>query len=265
MIDRQKTAREAAESIRNIWPGRPEFGIVLGSGLSSNLSVFEPELEIPYTDVPGLGSSDVEGHRNRFLAARCSGRSVLLALGRLHLYEGYGAFESALPVAVMGELGVRTAVLTNAAGGIRGDLRTGDIVAISDHLNLQNANALAGFPGPRKFTDMTNAYDLSLYPRLSRAFGIRKGVYAALPGPSYETRAEIRFLKKIGADLAGMSTAQEAIMARFYGMKTIGFSVVTNSHAAVRAGLSHEDVVTAGQAANDRLMAVLKFVIENSR
>lgn len=245
---------------------RPEVAVVAGSGLSIPLGdpVAGPEPLAGWLPFP-VGT--VAGHDHSLeLLAPASGRHALYFRGRLHAYQGYDAAQVVYPVRLAALLGARVLVMTNAAGGIRPDWPAGTLAAVSDHLNLSGLNPLRGEPpadwGPR-FPDMASAYDSELVVRArnhARALGfeLASGVYAGLAGPSYETPAEVRMLRALGADLAGMSTVLEVIAARHLGMRSLVISLVTNPAAGVAATpLDHEDVLAAGRAAAGRVAALL--------
>lgn len=242
-----------------------DVAVVLGSGLSQVASDLVPAQPVPYTDL-GLPSSGVPGHEGRLYAGRIEGKRVLAFAGRAHLYEGHDARTVTRAVRGAAEAGCRTVILTNAAGGVDPGLRPGDLCVITDHLNLTGTNPLIGTAPEvaRNFLDMTDAYDPGLRGvALEVDPALREAVYAGLPGPSYETPAEVRMLRTLGADLVGMSTVLEAIAARREGARVLGLSLVTN----VAAGLSndpvdHDAVTSIGEAGGARLGRLLRGVIE---
>jgi purine-nucleoside phosphorylase len=228
-------------------------------------------VDIPYGDIPGWPGSTAVGHAGRLIVGKLGDVDVAVMAGRAHLYEGYSAEQVVFGVLVLRALGVRSVVFTNAAGGINLAYQRGGLVLISDHINLQGANPLVGpnddSIGPR-FPDMSEAYSREyreIARQVARELGvpISEGVYAAMLGPSYETPAEIRFLRAIGADLVGMSTALEAIAANHAGMKVLGISCVTNMAAGVipESKLVHEEVLEAGAAVRDTLVRFLKALL----
>lgn len=248
----------------------PRVGVVLGSGLGAFASEVEGAIEIPYADLPGWPRSTAIGHAGQLIFGRVSGVPVAVLAGRFHLYEGYSPQQVVHGVRELGRMGVHSLIVTNAAGGIRPDLAKGRLVLISDHINLQGANPLCGpnddALGPR-FPDMTEAY-AATYREIARAAGgelgieLPEGVYAGLLGPSYETPAEIRYLRAIGADLVGMSTVAEAIAANHMGIRCLGISCVTNAAAGIGGEkLNHEEVLEAGRAVRSQLVSLLKAVI----
>lgn len=251
------------------WP-RPEVALVAGSGLSIPLGepVAGPEA---LADWLPFAVGSVAGHDHSLeLLATGGGRHALYFRGRLHSYQGYDAAQVAFPVRLAARLGARVLIMTNAAGGVRADWPAGTLVAITDHLNLTGLNPLRGDPpaawGPR-FPDMATAYDPALVELARRhardlGFELASGVYAGLAGPSYETPAEVRMLRVLGADLAGMSTVLEVIAARHLGLRSLVLSLVTNPGAGVTATpLDHEDVLVAGRQAAGRVAALLAALL----
>jgi purine-nucleoside phosphorylase len=244
---------------------RPETAIVLGSGLGAVAEAFGIENEVAYADVPGLSASTVPGHAGRFVLARHHGRPILLAQGRRHLYEGLTAHEVTAGIRFMHEIGVKRVVLTNAAGAIHENFHVGGLMLITDHLNLQGTTPLLGGP---HFHDMSEVYSRTWCEKFHAAsvqigLKLHAGVYAALLGPQYETPAEIRMLRTLGADAVGMSTVSEAIQARALGMEVAGISMLTNWAAGMRAQtLHHAEVVEVGKTASLYLARLLKAAIE---
>jgi purine-nucleoside phosphorylase len=226
--------------------------VVLGSGLGAFADALADAEQIPMAELPGFPTPAVTGHAGTVVAGRLGGHDVLVLAGRVHLYEGHSVHQVCHGVRVAAAAGVHTAVLTNAAGGIRPDLDIGSLVRIADHLNLSGANALTGpHDGPQpSFVDLSAAYDPELRALAAEVSpGMAEGVYAALSGPSYETPAEIRMLAAMGADLVGMSTANETIACRHLGVRVAGVSLVTNRAAGLGEPLSHTEVMAVGQAA----------------
>jgi purine-nucleoside phosphorylase len=267
--------REAAQLIEKRTPLRPRVGVVLGSGLGAFADSLAHAVRIPYRDLPGFPAATAAGHAGELvvgtLGANGAGTVDVVAMsGRFHLYEGYSARQVVSGIRLFHELGVRRVVLTNAAGGIDVAYPRGALVLISDHINLQGTNPLTGPNdnrlGPR-FPDMTEAYSLDLRriaKETAAELGIHlyEGIYAGLLGPSYETPAEIRYLRAIGADLVGMSTVAEAIAANHMGMSVLGISCVTN----VAAGLSgekldHKEVLEIGQRVGATLLKLLSVLL----
>ncbi|MGA2514270.1 MAG: purine-nucleoside phosphorylase [Candidatus Limnocylindrales bacterium] len=245
---------------------RPEVGLVLGSGLGGVADALVLEAEIRFEDLPGWPGATAPGHAGRLLFGRLSGVPVVVQQGRFHLYEGHSAGFVVQPVLLMGRLGARTVVLTNAAGGVNPGYGAGTLMAIVDHLNLTGRSPLVGPNsteiGPR-FPDMTEVWDSELRARLHAAadaegVALADGVYACLLGPSYETPAEVRLLARLGADAVGMSTALEAVAARWAGMRACGVSLITNPGAGLSgAALDHAEVLAAAALAGPRLARVL--------
>jgi purine-nucleoside phosphorylase len=241
-----------------------KLAIVLGSGLGPFAESLEHELVVPYGEIPDLPVSRVPGHAGRFILARLAGRPLLIAQGRVHLYEGWNAREVTQSVRLMHHLGVETLILTNAAGTVNSGFPPGDWMMLSDHLNLTGHSPLHG---GAHFFDMSEVYDRSLravFRDTSAGLGLRlhEGVYAALPGPQYETPAEIRMLKILGADAVGMSTVPEAIQARALGMRVAAFSCLTNWGAGLSGDtLSHDEVTDTGRQAAGTLARLLHAVL----
>ena len=267
--------QDAASFVLSQTPLRPKLGIVLGSGLGAFADSLVHAVRIPYAEIPRFPVSTAQGHAGEFvvgtLGANGKGTADVAAMsGRFHLYEGYTAQEVTCGIRLFKELGVETVILTNAAGGINPAFVKGALVLISDHLNLQGANPLVGPNdarlGPR-FPDMTEVYPSKLRAlahEVAEQAGVvlHEGVYAGLLGPSYETPAEIRYLRTIGADLVGMSTVLEAIAARHMGMKVLGISCVTNAAAGLGAGnLDHEEVLEIGRRVAGTFLKVLNHLL----
>ena len=263
-------AEAAARFIQKKTKLHPKIALVLGSGLGAFADEFVGATRIPYAKIPHFPRSTAIGHAGQLVIGKVDGVEVAGMQGRVHLYEGYSAQDVAFPIRVFSRLGVKAVILTNAAGGIKKEFTQGRLVVISDHINLQGANPLAGRNadnfGPR-FPDMTNAYDKK-FRELTLAAGRRlgielgEGVYAALAGPSYETPAEIRYLCSIGADLVGMSTVPEVIVARHSGMRALGISCVTNAAAGVLdQPLDHNEVLETAERVKAQFIGLLRAVI----
>jgi purine-nucleoside phosphorylase len=246
------------------------IGVVLGSGLGGFADALEDRRETPYSEIPGWPHSTAVGHAGKLVEGRIGERQVIVLAGRAHLYEGYTAAQVTFGVRELARRGVRSLVLTNAAGGINLDYRPGDLVLISDHINFLGANPLTGpnddVLGPR-FPDMSEAYSRE-YRKIATAAGadlgitLKEGVYAAMPGPSYETPAEIQFLRIIGADLVGMSTVPEVIVANHMGMKVLAISCVTNMAAGMlQQKLVHSEVLETGERVRDTLVKLLGAIL----
>jgi purine-nucleoside phosphorylase len=263
-------AQAAAQFIFSKTKLRPKIALVLGSGLGAFADEFEGAVKIPYGDIPYFPRSTAIGHAGKMVIGEVGDTPVIAMQGRVHLYEGYSVHEVAFPVRVFARLGVQAAILTNAAGGILRELTQGRLVLISDHINLQGANPLSGPNderfGPR-FPDMTSAYDKK-FRAIATAEAARagmvmpEGVYAALAGPSYETPAEIRYLRAIGADLVGMSTVPEVIAARHSNIRVLGISCVTNAAAGViDQPLIHTEVLEVAERVKGQFIALLRAII----
>ena len=253
-----------AMSLTPINKACPETAIILGSGLSGVVDAFGVEAEVAFAEVPGLSASTVPGPVGRFVLVRVSDKPVLIAQGRRHLYEGLSAFEVTASIRFMHDLGIRRVVLTNAAGAIKDSMEVGELMLISDHLNLQGTTPLLG---GAHFHDMSEVYSAGWRQRFHQAaqdlqLPLHEGVYAALLGPQYETPAEIRMLRTLGADAVGMSTVPEAIQARALGMEVAGISMLTNWAAGLKPQtLDHAEVVSVGRQASLRLAALLKAAL----
>ena len=249
---------------------RPRIGLVLGSGLGSFADDLAEAVRIPYAQIPSFPRSTAIGHAGQLVIGKSGDVPVAVMQGRVHLYEGYSVAEVAFPTRVLGRMGIRAVILTNAAGGINLEYAQGALVIVRDHINLQGQNPLAGANderfGPR-FPDMTYTYakryrEIALEEAKKLSIPPREGVYAALLGPSYETPAEIRYLRTIGADLVGMSTVPEAIAARHMGINVLAISCVTNMAAGILdRPLNHEEVLEAGQRVMGQFVALLRAVL----
>ena len=270
MTDQFTLAETAAQSILQRTPLRPRIGLVLGSGLGSFADSLTEATRIPFHDIPAFPRSTAIGHAGQLVIGKAGSVPVAVMQGRVHLYEGYSAQEVAFPMRVFGRMGIRSVLLTNAAGGINLTYKQGALVLLSDHINLQGNNPLAGANDDRfgvRFPDMTHAYDKS-YRAAAReeastlGMTLHEGVYAALLGPSYETPAEIRYLRTIGADLVGMSTVFEVIAARHMGIKVLAISCVTNMAAGILdQPLSHQEVMETGERVKTSFTALLRAVL----
>ena len=233
-------------------------GVILGSGLGSFADTLENRVEKPFSDIPGWPVSTAMGHAGKLVTGQLDGMDVIVAAGRAHLYEGYTAQQVAYPIRELAWRGVTSLVVTNAAGGINLAYQPGDLVLISDHINLMGVNPLSG----PEFINMSEAYSREYREIAKKAGVLKEGVYAALRGPSYETPAEIRYLRTIGADLVGMSTVPEVIAANHLGIKVLGISCVTNMAAGILPQkLAHSEVIETGERVKDRLAALLRAVI----
>ena len=264
VINRAAAAVEAA-------CGRSDIGIILGSGLGDYAGALENPKAIAYSEIPGFPISTVAGHAGRWVAGELHGKKVCMMQGRFHAYEGYDMLDVTLPVRVMAKLGVKTLIVTNACGGVNLDFEPGDLMLISDFINLSGKNPLTGPNldefGPR-FPDMSQAYDreyMKLAGECAEELGIKlqRGVYCWMNGPCYESPAEIRMSRIIGADAVGMSTVPETIVARHCGMRVLGVSCVTNMAAGILdQPLNHQEVMETSDRVKNTFRALLDKVIE---
>jgi purine-nucleoside phosphorylase len=269
---------EAAQFLRaRLGRLRPHIGIVLGSGLGAAAETVLNPVIVPYKDIPNFPQSTVEGHSGRLVAGILGGAQVVVMQGRVHFYEGYSLHDVTFPMRVMGALGIRAVILTNAAGGIGDGYRIGQLVLIADHINMLGWNPLMGPNEPRfafdrdncglKFCDMTEAYSKRLRQIAKQASEIdgetlQEGIYVAVSGPSFETPAEIRAYRTLGATLVGMSTVPETIVARHMGIEVLGISCVTNLAAGLSpTPLSHTEVFEAGKQVERKLANLLERLV----
>jgi purine-nucleoside phosphorylase len=262
---------EAADYIRSRWPGQPRCGIILGSGLGSVGEAIKLEEAIDYGDVPHFLKSTAVGHRGRLLCGNLNSVPVIAMQGRFHCYEGYSAERATFPVRMMNALGIKLLIVSNAAGGLNPNFACGDVMVIDDHINLLNRNPLVGVNddtlGPR-FPDMGAPYDRRLGDRalaIARRndFVCHRGVYAAMLGPTYETRAEIRMLRYFCADAVGMSTVPEAIVAVHAGLRVLGLSTITNICSPDKqVTTSGHEVIATAETARDKLLAIVSGIVE---
>jgi len=250
------------------------IGIVLGSGLGAFADSIEDSVVTPYERIEGWPRSTAIGHAGKLVCGSIEGKPVMVLAGRAHLYEGYTAAQVSFGIRELARRGVRSVILTNAAGGVNLSYKPGDLVLVSDHINLLGVNPLTGpnddSLGPR-FPDMSEAYSRE-YREIAKSaarelgFEMAEGVYAAVPGPSYETPAEIRYLRTIGADLVGMSTVPETIAANYLGMKVLAISCVTNMAAGILPQkLSHVEVMETGERVRETLSALLRSIVRKLR
>ncbi len=263
-------AEHAARTIRARINIDPRVALVLGSGLGGLADEFQEAVAIPYDEIPGFVASTAQGHAGRLVAGKLENVPVVAMQGRVHYYEGYSLQEVTFPVRTFKLLGIRTLILTNAAGGINVEFNQGALMVISDHLNLMGVNPLIGPNdesfGPR-FPDMSEVYSRELQELVveeakSMGVEVRRGVYAALSGPSYETPAEIHMFRNFGADAVGMSTVPEAIVARHMGMEVVGISCITNMAAGISdQPINHQEVMETGNRVKETFAALLRRVI----
>jgi purine-nucleoside phosphorylase len=270
LSDLYSRAENAARTIRARVAVDARIAIVLGSGLGAFAEDFEDAASLPYREIPGFVSSTAQGHVGRLVLGKVDGISVMAMQGRVHYYEGYTLEQVTFPIRTFKLLGVETLILTNAAGGVDVQLSQGSLMVISDHLNLMGVNPLRGPNEDRlgaRFPDMTEVYSRELQELAAeeaKSLGItaRRGVYAALAGPSYETPAEIHMLRGLGADAVGMSTVPEAIVARQMGMKVLGISCITNMAAGISENpINHEEVMETGQKVRESFTLLLRRLI----
>jgi purine-nucleoside phosphorylase len=275
-MDIYSKAQQAAENIFSVANVRPQIGIILGSGLGAFASQVRDAIAIRYAEIPHFPQSTVAGHSGKLVLGTIGGIPVAVMQGRVHAYEGYAMDQVTFPTRVLGLLGCRTLIVTNAAGGIRPDIPQGSLVMISDQINLTGTNAALGpnetrfarIPGAgQRFFDMSTAYSPALR-KLAHAEAARQsiplseGVYLAVLGPSFETPAEIRAFRTLGADLVGMSTVHEVIVARHMGIEVLGISLVTNMAAGVTGeAIHHEDVMEVGRRVEQQFTALLTALV----
>ena len=249
----------------------PEIGLILGSGLGVMAEGITDKAVIPYGDIPNFPVSTVEGHVGQLVVGKLAGKTVIAMQGRFHFYEGYPMDTVTYPILVMHQLGVKTLIVTNAAGGINEKFKPADLMLITDHINLTGTNPLIGpnhtTLGPR-FPDMNEAYNKQLRQLARRVakdqgLSLQEGVYSGLTGPTYETPAEVRYLRAIGADATGMSTVPEVIIANYLGIKILGISCITNMAAGMLdQPLSHQEVMEVGIQVRDKFARLIKGIIQ---
>src|SRR3954452_11588391 len=263
--------QQATGAVRAHWSGTPRVGIVLGTGLGALAHEIEAEAAIPYPEIPSFPRSTVESHKGQLVCGTLAGHSIMAMEGRFHLYEGYSPWQVTFPIRVMKELGCRLLIVSNAAGGLNPLYDKGDLVVIEDHINLMAMNPLIGPNddrlGPR-FPDLIEPYDralqnLALDVALQSNIVARRGVYVAVVGPNLETRAEYRFLRGIGADVVGMSTVPEVLVAVHAGLKVLGFSIVTDMCLPdALQPVRIEEIIAVANEAESRLRQIVRRVLE---
>ena len=255
---------------------RRPIGLILGSGLNPLAEAIEEAVAIPFEEIPHFSTSTAPGHEGRLIVGQLAGKTVAAMQGRIHLYEGYSAEEITFPIRVMQRLGVETLILTNAAGGLNSSFRAGDFMLIEDHLNFVGMAGHNPLMGPNmeafgtRFPSMTHAYPLSLRKAAMESaqeleVTLRRGVYAFLAGPNFETPAEVRYLRQVGADAVGMSTVPEALVAVHAGMEVLGISTITNvaiDQLDAESETSHEEVLETGRIVVPQLTALLMAILE---
>lgn len=262
--------QRACDTIRKVHTTAPKVGLVLGSGLGAYADTLASKKVIPFGDVPGMATSKVVGHAGNFVFGDVSGMHVVAMQGRVHLYEGHPVSDVVFGIRLMVKLGVSIVIITNAAGGSGMKLSAGDLMLIDDHLNLTGQNPLVGANEPElgaRFPDMTRAYDPALgeyavQVAKKQGFALQRGVYAGLLGPTYETPAEVRMLRGLGADAVGMSTVLEVIAARHMGARVLGFSCITNLAAGMTGDtLSHDEVTETAERVKGQFTSLLHGVL----
>lgn len=260
---------KAASYLKENGMEQPEIGLILGSGLGELANEATDSVAIPYEDIPEFPVSTVEGHAGQLVYGTLGDKKVLAMQGRFHFYEGYSLKEVTFPVRVMKAMGVSSLVVTNAAGGVNESFTPGDLMIITDHINLTGANPLLGpndnAQGPR-FTDMSQAYDKAYQEIIEdtakeQDITIQKGVYMGLTGPTYETPAEVRMVRTLGGDAVGMSTVPEVIVARHAGLRVAGISCITNYAAGMQETLDHDEVVEVTTRVRETFKSLVKTVI----
>lgn len=267
---------EAANFIRSRTQHHPTVGLILGSGLNALADEMVDADRLPFGEIPGFAGTTVQGHQGKLVFGNISGQEVVIMQGRAHAYEGHSMQRVTLPVRVMAELGVSTLIVTNAAGGVNASFRAGDLMLIVDHLGFMTMVGGSPLWGPNddtlgpRFLAMNNAYDkqlrkLALEVARERGIDLKQGVYAGLGGPTFETPAEIRFLRGAGADACGMSTVPEVIVARHMGLRVLGISGISNAtidDPDAEETANHEEVLAAGREMTPKLMALIRGVLE---
>jgi purine-nucleoside phosphorylase len=262
-----KEIDESVEFIREKTDVKPEVGIIMGSGLGSLADEIE-EVKISYKDIPHFSVSKVPGHKGNLVIGELEGKRIVAMQGRSHFYEGYSLEEVTYPVRVMKELGAEILLVTNAGGGINRDFKPGDLMIITDHINFMGANPLRG---RKEFVDLTFTYDkklIGLTEEIAQEQGIeiKRGIYIAVPGPSYETPSEIRAFQVMGADAVGMSTVPEVIVAKSLEMRVLGISCITNMAAGVlKKPLSHEEVIETTKKVEEKFKKLVREIIKSMR
>jgi purine-nucleoside phosphorylase len=263
--------QQASRMVRSLWSGKPTVGLVLGTGLGALAREIEAEATIPYPVVPFFPKSTVESHKGQLVCGQLAGQTVIAMEGRFHLYEGYSPAQVTFPIRVMRELGCKLLIVSNAAGGLNPHCVKGDLIVIDDHINLLGQNPLIGPNddrlGPR-FPDLIEPYDrglqnLAMQVALEQNIVAHRGVYVAVVGPNLETRAEYRFLRAIGADVVGMSTVPEVLVAVHCGMKVLGFSIITDMCLPdALQPVRIEEIIAVANHAEIKLRTLVRGVLE---
>ncbi len=264
---------EATQAVRSRTAAAPRLGIILGSGLNALAESVSNPVMIPYKEIPHFPVSSVEGHVGRLVIGELESQAVLVMQGRVHFYEGYSMAQITLPVRVMQRLGVKILIVSNAAGGVHPEFQAGDVMLITDHINLIGMSGMSPLMGPNldelgpRFPDMSRAYDRELCDLARRVAGangiiLREGVYACLSGPSFESPADLRYLRLIGADAVGMSTVPEVIIARHGGLRVLGFSGISNKANLDGTSITaHAEVLEAGRTLTPKLEKIIRGVL----
>lgn len=262
--------QESKQFILSRITNQPEIGLILGSGLGVLADEIESPTVIPYHEIPHFPVSTVEGHKGQLVIGMLEGKTVVAMQGRFHFYEGYSLDAVTFPVRVMAAIGVKTLLVTNAAGGVNTDFQPGDLMIITDHLNLTSQNPLIGPNNAQlgaRFPDMSEAYTKALIQvaqtvAQEQDLAIREGIYAGLTGPSYETPAEIRMLRILGADAVGMSTVPEVIAARHNGLKILGISCISNMAAGILPQpLTHDEVMETADKVKETFLKLMRGIV----
>lgn len=278
-----ENAVEAAEYIRSKYSGEPKIALVLGSGLGAFADELTDAVKIPYEEIPHFARSTVEGHAGQLVVGKVGDTEVVVQQGRFHFYEGYSMEQVMFPMRTFGRSGIETVILTNAAGSLRSDMRPGNLMLITDHLNMMGVNPLRGPNDERfgvRFPDMTQVYDSELQRTIDDTATeiakeqhvsgadedikdfLHRGIYCALSGPTYETPAEVRLYRQLGADAVGMSTVPEAIAARHQGIRVAGISCITNFAAGMTdEGINHAEVMETGEKVADIFKELLRRTV----
>ena len=268
---RWEDVQQATATVRSRWTGNPHVGLILGTGLGELAKEIAAEATIPYPEIPFFPESTVLGHKGQLVCGTLAGQTVMAMEGRFHLYEGYSAAQVTFPIRVMKELGCHLLIVSNAAGGLNPLHRRGELIVIEDHINLMGVNPLIGPNDERlgiRFPDLIEPYDrglqdLALQSAIEANIVAHRGVYVAVSGPNLETRAEYRFLRAIGADVVGMSTVPEVLVAVHAGMKTLGFSIITDMCLPdALEPVSHEQIVAVAQEAEIKLRTIVRKLLE---
>jgi purine-nucleoside phosphorylase len=262
-------ALQAAQAVRSRVTATPTVGIILGSGLGGIAQVIEQPARIPFADVPGFPSATVVGHAGELIAGTLEGKQVIALSGRFHMYEGHDAALAGFPVRVLRALGINTLIVSNAAGGVRESFASGTVMLLRDHVNLMFRNPLVGpvEQGDVRFPDMSEPYDAQLRAvahevALAQGLTLEEGVYFGLLGPTYETKAEVQMLSRLGADAVGMSTVPEVIVARALGLRVLGFSCITNLACGLAAApITHQEVLETTARVAAQLQQLVRGIV----